>query len=789
MNHDFNLACAHIVALTGSADTAVDFRILHDTDKGVPGINRRGRLADLWSELCGWNAAGYGVFIVVNATDGQGVKLPNITHIRAHFADLDNPAVSLQSMNELATWQPAPSFMVNTSPGKFHVYWVSQYPADQARFDIIQAKLIARFNGDTNSRDMARVLRLSGTFHMKVPQSPYLVTCSALAGYGLVTPPDALEFALSTVQVNTSSGGGRHELGDPTLAAPDYNLAVAALYAKDPNNLDRAQWISHMAAWKQAVSTLIPEHQSRDTFFKWCEQYEHNDIAENTKQWNSIRQTSNGWQTLKFGAPFVALGTPTAAPAVAHYSAPAAAIDPALTAVSQTVQAVAASPQTRPLINSEMLDPNEQQLYFKGCIYISRLGEVLDLYTNSFYGSGDFNATFGGKLFIWTSDAQGSKVTDEAWKAATRGTVFQIPKVHDIRFLPHEAPGAFIKDDLGRTAVNMYTPSVVSTRRGDPSPFLNHIALMIPNAADRKIYLDYLAHNIKFPGAKIPWAPVLISTEGIGKGIISDVIKHAIGRSKCYNASPQKMQESGNKFNAWNRGKVFIIADEIKVNEKRDMVEILKPLIADEEIEMEGKGVNQGMEDNYCNWQFHSNYKDAIPIGKNGRRYAVFFLAAQTAEDLLRIGMDDEYFRHFRAWVYQGGGKEIVADYFLNHYQIERGSLPGRAPVTSSMSEAIELSRSPLEQMVVDCSQANAYGFRGGWVSSLVFKEEARKIGVHIKSPATFVKVMGDLGYHQIGRAPRLYPNDPIGSVSPATLYSLDANASVLAYGRAQGVE
>ena len=89
------------------------------------------------------------------------------------------------------------------------------------------------------------------------------------------------------------------------------------------------------------------------------------------------------------------------------------------------------------------------------------------------------------------------------------------------------------------------------------------------------------------------------------------------------------------------RGKVFILADEIKVNEKRHLVEVLKPLISEELIEVQSKGVDQEMEDNPACWAFFSNFKDAIPVSRNGRRYAVFFSPLQTEADLLARGMDE----------------------------------------------------------------------------------------------------------------------------------------------------
>src|SRR3546814_4112431 len=67
------------------------------------------------------------------------------------------------------------------------------------------------------------------------------------------------------------------------------------------------------------------------------------------------------------------------------------------------------------------------------------------------YDPGAFNATFGGKKFI--IDATG-KTTDEAWKAATRGTQFAIAKVDGTTFRTDVPTGHITTDELGRSYAN-----------------------------------------------------------------------------------------------------------------------------------------------------------------------------------------------------------------------------------------------------------------------------------------------------------------------------------------------
>src|SRR3546814_10164431 len=94
------------------------------------------------------------------------------------------------------------------------------------------------------------------------------------------------------------------------------------------------------------------------------------------------------------------------------------------------------------------------------------------------YDPGAFNATFGGKKFI--IDATG-KPTDEAWKAATRGTQFAIAKVGGTTFRMDVPTGHITTDELGRSYAYTSITARIERMASDVSPFLRHVAALIPN--------------------------------------------------------------------------------------------------------------------------------------------------------------------------------------------------------------------------------------------------------------------------------------------------------------------
>ena len=123
-----------------------------------------------------------GIFYTINETDRKGRTAKNIQRVRAVFVDLDGaplPPVLAAGLE--------PHAVVESSPGKWHVYWqVDDCPLDQ--FERVQLALARRFNGDPSVHDLPRVLRVPGFLHRK--GEPFLV--HTLDGIGTTAPPYTL---------------------------------------------------------------------------------------------------------------------------------------------------------------------------------------------------------------------------------------------------------------------------------------------------------------------------------------------------------------------------------------------------------------------------------------------------------------------------------------------------------------------------------------------------------------------------------------------------------------------
>lgn len=162
---DVNLANGFLKLLDAKAEQFC-FRTLVDgaTKRSDLIGNFVGGFDALAPKLIERNNAGAGVFVVVN--DG-GHKKEKINRVRAVFADTDG--APLQPIVEALP----PSYVVNTSPGKWHIYWrvTPDFPLNQ--FAPVQRAIAEKFGTDTSVVDLPRLMRVPGFYHNK--NEPFLV--------------------------------------------------------------------------------------------------------------------------------------------------------------------------------------------------------------------------------------------------------------------------------------------------------------------------------------------------------------------------------------------------------------------------------------------------------------------------------------------------------------------------------------------------------------------------------------------------------------------------------------
>lgn len=400
----------------------------------------------------------------------------------------------------------------------------------------------------------------------------------------------------------------------------------------------------------------------------------------------------------------------------------------------------------------QYLNANLQLDHFRGCVYIQHSHRVFTP-GGILLKSEQFNATYGG--YVFQLDETGDKTTRKAWEAFTESQVIRYPKAESMCFRPNLPPGALLREE-GRIRVNTYVPLETNFRAGDVARFLVHLEKVLPNQHDREILLAYMAAVVQHKGVKFQWAPLLQGTEGNGKTLFTRCVAFAVGQRYTHLPPANEISE---KFNEWLFGMLFIGIEDVYVpDHKKEIIEVLKPMITNDRLAMRAMQQSQVMGDNYANFMLNSNHRDAIRKTRNDRRFAFFYTAQQSKADTVRDGMDGNYFPDLYAWLKGEGtylgqvpGYEAVAA-FLETYaipdELNPATLCHRAPETSSTAEALEAGMGSIEQEILEAVDEGRLGFAGGWISSRALDHllQEMKMGRAIP-PIRRRELLRDLGY------------------------------------------
>lgn len=116
----------------------------------------------------------WGAFFTVNELDetrdevGKHRTAKMWERSRAIFMDDD---LKREEGDYRRDWPTPPSVIVESSPGKFHYYWLisggEESSCGMVEWQLMQDRLIEKWGGDKQARDVARYLRLPGSFNWK----------------------------------------------------------------------------------------------------------------------------------------------------------------------------------------------------------------------------------------------------------------------------------------------------------------------------------------------------------------------------------------------------------------------------------------------------------------------------------------------------------------------------------------------------------------------------------------------------------------------------------------------
>ncbi len=262
--------------------------------------------------------------------------------------------------------------------------------------------------------------------------------------------------------------------------------------------------------------------------------------------------------------------------------------------------------------------------------------------------------------------------------------------VHGITYYPKDIPIMHI-DNV--TYFNRYVPSALkSTKNFDPKKIeiaRSHIYYLLGNNdIDMVIMEKWLAYTIKRPEMKIPWAPLIITTEqGTGKGWVKDLLKMMVGQTNFGLATPEMLTSNQIQFNGWIGGTLLVL-DELKGVDAT----LLNHVVTENYGTVNPKYQPKETRHFFCNVIGFSNNLNALKISLKDRRWWIinYLIVPQTAT----------YYTKLYNWLSSDG----VQHYYTYLWTIDTSSsdFMARPPLTQAKLRMIDETAAEAIRLVQD---------------------------------------------------------------------------------------
>ncbi len=251
-------------------------------------------LTGTWREkqaiLTTLNRNGAGIYLTVNETHG-GRRIEHLRSVRAIWCEWDNPSPPPE-------WPLAPHILVESSPNKFHIYWLVEEmtPGDHYRVMTVIAR---QWGGDPNAIDVTRVLRLPGFYHQKVDSkkqltgTPFLVRVIAAEARD-VLPPYHTPQLLTGFRVReweSSQGATKEEPSTETKSRRQFVTQINLTELKDAlkhlSSENRETWL------KIGMALASTNHSAAFALWdEWSRVSDKYDEEDQYRTWQSFREQS-----------------------------------------------------------------------------------------------------------------------------------------------------------------------------------------------------------------------------------------------------------------------------------------------------------------------------------------------------------------------------------------------------------------------------------------------------------------------------------------------------------------
>lgn len=226
-----------------------------------------------------------------------------------------------------------------------------------------------------------------------------------------------------------------------------------------------------------------------------------------------------------------------------------------------------------------------------------------------------------------------------------------------------------------------------------------HVIHLLEKEEEQRLFVDWLSWIVQNPGRHVNWSILLQGVEGDGKSFFAEMMRAIMGVGNVTMLNAHIFESD---FTDWTVGQCLSCVEEVRIvkaQNKYEVINRIKPFITNNFIEVHPKGKAIYNAKNTTSYLLFSNFKDALPLDDDGRRFCVLFSRWQrkAALEAFTDENPDYYTRLYRAIEESAGA---IRHWLMNHEQSDDFKPLGNAPATAAKAFMIKQAKPEFIQVL-----------------------------------------------------------------------------------------
>lgn len=338
--------------------------------------------------------------------------------------------------------------------------------------------------------------------------------------------------------------------------------------------------------------------------------------------------------------------------------------------------------------------------------------------------------------------------------------VLNVYKVHPVAGRRYE-PGrdAIFTDPDGRFA-NTYPEHEIPEKPEKILPrdkknvqrVKGHIAHLLRDPREQRMFLDWLAWVVQNPGKHANYAVLLQGVEGDGKTFFAEMLRAVMGVSNVTMLNAHIFESD---FTDWSVGQCVACVEEvrlIKAANKYEVINRIKPIITNRIIEVHPKGKAPHNAKNTTSYLLFSNFKDALPLDDDGRRFLVLFSQWQRRSAIDKfVEENPTYYEELYNAIDVSPG--AIRQWLLDHGVSEDFKPFGNAPKTAARTFMVRQAKPEFIRELEDMIESNKeLMVSDKLVNVTALSELLMARGCDVPANKSMQSMMQRYGYEDLGK-------------------------------------